>query len=93
MTRSFADRDTEAIFGRQPVRRIDIRVQQAALRTLRYLDAAETLEDLKIPPGNRLETLKGDREGQYSIRVNDQWRLVFVWNEGDAYNVAMVDYH
>lgn len=93
MIRSFADRDTEAIFARQPVRRIDIRIQQVALRKLRYLDAAATLDDLRVPPGNRLEALKGDREGQYSIRVNDQYRIVFEWNQGDAYQVALVDYH
>lgn len=93
MIRSFADRDTESIFARVPVRRIDVRIQQVVLRKLRYLDAADSLDDLRVPPGNRLEALKGDRNGQYSIRVNDQWRLVFVWNQGDAYDVALVDYH
>jgi proteic killer suppression protein len=68
-------------------------VQRAALRKLVMLDAAETLNDLRIPPGNRLEKLRGDRKGEYSIRVNDQWRLCFHWTAGDARNVEMTDYH
>ena len=65
----------------------------AALRKLVILDAAESLDDLRVPPGNRLEKLKGDRKGQYSIRVNDQWRICFVWSEGDADDVEIADYH
>jgi len=68
-------------------------VLRKGLRKLRILDAAATLEDLKSPPGNRLEKLRGDRAGQWSIRVNDQWRLCFRWREGDAHDVEMVDYH
>lgn len=90
---SFADRETEALFRRERVKRIDPRVQAAALRKLRYLDAAASLDDLRIPPGNRLEALKGDRAGQYSIRVNDQWRIVFTWKDGRAHGVGIVDYH
>lgn len=90
---SFADKETEALFRRDRVRRIDPRIQPAALRKLRYLDAAASLDDLKVPPGNRLEALKGDKTGQYSIRVNDQWRIVFRWQDGSAHDVSVVDYH
>ena len=68
-------------------------MQRVALRKLRMLDAATRLEDLRVPPGNRLEKLKGDRAGQHSIRINDQWRICFVWKNGDAYDVEIVDYH
>jgi proteic killer suppression protein len=68
-------------------------IQQVALRKLRMLNRAETLQDLRVPPANRLERLVGDREGQYSIRVNDQWRICFVWQNGDALDVEIVDYH
>lgn len=84
MIASFADRDTQALFERR---------KPAALRKLRYLDNAATLEDLRIPPGNRLEALKGDWTGHHSIRVNDQWRIVFRWKAGQAHDVAIVDYH
>jgi proteic killer suppression protein len=90
---SFADRETEALFRRERVRRIDPRIQRTALRKLGYLDKAVSLEDLRIPPGNRLEALKGDRAGQHSIRINDQWRIVFRWADGDAHDVSIVDYH
>jgi len=90
---SFADRQTEALFRRERVKRIEPRLQRAALRKLAYLDAAGSLDDLRVPPGNRLEALKGDRAGQHSIRINDQWRIVFVWRSGNAHNVAIVDYH
>jgi proteic killer suppression protein len=75
------------------VRRIPGDVQQRALRKLRQLDAAATIEDLRNPPGNRLEALKGDRAGQMSIRINDQWRICFRWSKGDAEDVEIVDYH
>ena len=68
-------------------------VQRVALRRLRQLDAAMALDDLRVPPGNRLEKLRGKREGQFSMRINDQWRLCFRWREGDAYDVEIVDYH
>ncbi len=83
----------ERLFKREPVRRFGADVQRVALRRLRQLDAAVVLDDLRIPPGNRLEKLRGRREGQYSVRVNDQWRVCFRWREGDAYGVEMVDYH
>jgi toxin HigB-1 len=70
-----------------------VNLQRSALRKLWLLDAAETLDDLRSPPGNRLESLKGDREGQYSIRINDQFRICFVWQENNAYEVEIVDYH
>jgi len=91
--RSFRDRDTERISDRDPVRRLAPDLQRAALRKLRMLDAAVTLDDLRVPPGNRLERLTGDRAGEYSIRVNDQWRVCFRWQSGDAYDVEIVDYH
>lgn len=90
---SFADRDTEALFRRERVKRIDPTIQRTALRKLLMLDAATTLDDLRIPPGNRLEALKGNRTGQHSIRVNDQWRIVFAWKDNGAHDVAIVDYH
>ena len=93
MIESFADRDTEALFNRRRPKRIDGRIQRVALRKLMYLDAAVTLGDLRVPPGNRLEALKGDRAGQYSIRINDQWRIVFTWQNGNAHNVTIEDYH
>lgn len=93
MIAGFADRETEALFRRERVRRIDARVQRAALRKLLMIDAAAALEDLRVPPGNRLEALSGDRAGKHSIRVNDQWRVVFTWRGGQAHDVAIVDYH
>jgi proteic killer suppression protein len=91
--RSFRDRDTERLFRRQPVRRWAAAVQRIGLRKLLMLDAATRLDDLRIPPANRLAKLAGRRTGQYSIRVNDQWRVCFRWSDGDAYNVEIVDYH
>jgi len=93
MIESFADPDTEALFHRRRVKRIAPDIQRVALRKLLYLDNAESLEDLRVPPGNRLEALKGDRAGQHSIRVNDQWRIVFRWSHGRAYDVTVLDYH
>jgi proteic killer suppression protein len=93
MVRSFRDQRTENIFRRQRVKGFSQDVQRAALRKLVTLDAAESLDDLRVPPGNRLEKLKGDRKGQYSIRVNDQWRICFVWTDGDAYDVVITDFH
>lgn len=93
MIKSFGDRDTERLFARAPVRRFPGGIQRSMLRKLVVVDAAEALEDLRVPPGNRLEKLKGDRTGQYSIRINDQWRICFRWHDGDAYEVALVDYH
>ena len=93
MIRSFRDAQTEALFQRRPIKRLARSLQRAALRKLVLLDAATSLEDLRIPPSNRLEKLVGDRTGQYSIRINDQWRICFEWSDGDAYEVEIVDYH
>jgi proteic killer suppression protein len=91
--KSFADRDTETLFQRSSVRRFPAELQRTMLRKLVAVDAAEALDDLRVPPGNRLEKLKGDRAAQHSIRVNDQWRICFRWSAGDAYEVEIVDYH
>jgi len=93
MIKTFHCRDTERIFNFERVRAWDVSVRKAALRKLKWLDAAADLNDLRIPPANRLEKLRGDREGQHSIRVNDQYRLCFIWREGHAYHVELVDYH
>ena len=93
MIKSFRDRDTERLFQRRPVRKLGSDIQKVALRKLRMLDAAMILDDLRLPPGNRLEKLKGDRAGQHSIRINQQWRICFRWRSGDAYDVEIVDYH
>lgn len=93
MIKSFRDRNAERLFDRRPTRRFGAEVQKVALRRLRMLDAATRLDDLRVPPGNRLERLRGDRSGQHSIRINDQWRICFRWHRGDAYDVEIVDYH
>lgn len=93
MIKSFRDRDTEQIFNRRRVRRLGTDVQKAALRKLRMLDAATSIDDLRVPPSNRLERLRGDRAGQYGIRVNRRWRICFRWHTGDAHDVEIVDYH
>jgi proteic killer suppression protein len=91
--KSFRDKDTQRVFERQRVRRWSLELQRMALRKLLILDAAETLDDLRSPPGNRLEKLAGDRAGEYSIRINDQWRICFRWRAADAGDVEIVDYH
>jgi proteic killer suppression protein len=91
--KSFADREPERLFARTPGRRFPTELHREMLRKLVQVDAAERLDDLKVPPGNRLEAPKGDRRGQHSIRVNDQWRVCFRWFDGDAYDVEIVDYH
>jgi toxin HigB-1 len=93
MIRSFRDRETERVFQRLGSRRLSAAVVASALRKLLILDGADSLQDLRVPPGNRLESLQGDRQGQLSIRVNDQWRICFRWSEGDAYDVEITDYH
>ncbi|HEX9665176.1 MAG TPA: type II toxin-antitoxin system RelE/ParE family toxin [Thermodesulfobacteriota bacterium] len=93
MIRSFKCKETEKIFKRTFSRMFPRGIQRIALRKLRMLNRAKTLRDLLVPPGNRLEALHGDREGQYSIRINDKWRICFEWQEGDAYNVEILDYH
>jgi toxin HigB-1 len=91
--KSFADPDTERLFARERVRRYPAELLKIMLRKLLVIDAAEQVHDLRAPPGNRLEKLAGDRAGQHSIRVNDQWRLCFRWHDGNAYDVELVDYH
>jgi len=90
---SFADRDAEALFQGRFARRLAHDVQRVTQRKLRQIHQAKELRDLAAPPGNRLEALRGDREGQHSIRINDRWRICFVWNEGDADQVEIIDYH
>jgi toxin HigB-1 len=92
LIRSFANRDIERLYDRERVSRFRS-FERIALRKLRILDAATAIADLKTPPGNRLEKPKGDREGQWSIRINDQWRICFRWEDGDAFDVEIVDDH
>ena len=92
MIRSFRSADTERLFNRESVRRFRT-IERQALRKLEALHAAPVLDQLATVPGNRLEKLRGDRQGQCSIRINDQWRICFVWQDGDAYEVEIVDYH
>lgn len=93
MIKSFRCKDTEKIFLREFVPRFSPDIQRMTLRKLLLLDAAESLGDLQVPPGNRLEKLTGNRQGQHSIRINNQWRICFRWHQGDAYDVEVVDYH
>jgi proteic killer suppression protein len=93
LIRSFRDPEARKIFQREGSRGVSRQVQKVALRKLAMLDAAESLEDLRVPAGNRLEKLLGRRAGQHSIRVNDQWRICFQWRDGDAHEVEIVDYH
>jgi len=93
MIRSFNDAKTETVFNRGQARKLPPEIHSRAKRKLNLIDAASTLGDLKVPPGNRLEQLAGDRLGQHSIRINRQWRICFEWHDGDAYNVEITDYH
>ncbi len=93
MIRSFRDRHTRGIAERRRVRRFSEDIQIRAQMKLMILNNAKSLDDLRVPPGNRLEALTGDRGGQHSIRINDQWRICFVWSDEDAYDVEIVDYH
>ena len=90
---SFADRETELIWIGQRSRRLPTDFQEIALRKLMYLNRARMINDLRVPPGNRLEQLKGAKRGRWSIRINDQWRICFVWQNGDVSNVEIIDYH
>jgi proteic killer suppression protein len=90
---SFADADTERVWRRERVRRFGSDLQRMANRKLLIIEAAETLNDLRVPPGNRLERLRGNRSGQYSIRINDQWRICFGWSAAGAADVEITDYH
>ena len=93
MIKSIRDSETRKIFHRERSRKLPPDIQQTAYRKLRYLNNARDLKDLRVPPSNRLEKLKGDRAGQYSIRINQQWRICFEWKDNDAYEVEIVDYH
>ena len=93
MIRSFADPETERIWAGMRSRKLPPDIQAVALRKLRLINQARTVSDLRAPPGNRLEALKGDRAGQHSVRINDQWRICFVWSEGGPADVGIVDYH
>ncbi|MBI1985842.1 MAG: type II toxin-antitoxin system RelE/ParE family toxin [Rhodospirillales bacterium] len=93
MIRSFRDGETEKVWRGERSRRLPGDIQAVARRKLRMLNRSLLLDDLRVPPGNRLERLRGKREGQHSIRINDQWRVCFVWRHGDAFNVEIVDYH
>jgi proteic killer suppression protein len=93
MIRSFRDREAQRIWHGQSSRKLPPDIQSTARRKLRMLNNAEALDDLRIPPANRLEALKGKRAGQHSIRINQQWRICFVWHEGHADQVEIVDYH
>jgi proteic killer suppression protein len=93
MIRTFKCKETEKIFSRRRSRKLPYGIQQVALRKLRMLNRAVTLNDLRVPPANHLEKLRGEREGQYSIRINDQWRICFEWRKGYVYDVEIVDYH
>ena len=93
MIESFADKRTAAIFLGLEVRGLPRAMQATARRKLKVIDAAQSLETLRVPPGNRLEPLRGDRKGQWSIRINEQWRICFAWRNGSAFDVEVVDYH
>ncbi len=93
MIRSFRSKETERVFHRELSKKLPRDMQRVAMRRLWVLDAATDLGELRVPPSNRLEALKGSRLGQYSIRINDQWRICFRWQSGHAYDVEIVDYH
>ena len=93
MIKSFADKRTAAIFAGYAVRGLPMQIQKRSRAKLLAVDAAAQLDDLRVPPGNRLEALRGDRKGQHSIRVNDQWRICFGWRENGAWDAEIVDYH
>jgi len=93
MIRSFKDKEAQQIFNRERSRKLPETLQRVALRKLRMLNRAMNLRDLRVPPANRLEKMKGDRVGQHSIRINDQWRICFKWRSNNAFEVEIVDYH
>ena len=93
MIKSVRDRETARLFARERSSHLPPDIQQLAYRKLRMLNNAQSLADIRLPPGNRLEKLSGDRAGQHSIRINQRWRICFVWREGDAHDVEIVDYH
>jgi len=91
--KTFKDAETQKVYQRERSRKLPSDIQQVALRKLRMINNALNINDLRVPPANRLEKMSGDREGQYSIRINDQWRICFVWKNGNALNVEIADYH
>lgn len=93
MIKTFADKETEKLFRRVFFKKLPNKIQSLARRKLLIIDAATAIEDLRSPPGNRLEKLSGNRAGQHSIRINNQWRICFIWKSGHAYQVAVTDYH
>lgn len=93
MIKSFADKETRKIWNRAYSKKLPDDIQQRSRRKLILIDSAAVIDDLRVPPGNRLEKLKGTRGGQHSIRINQQWRICFTWQDGDAYDVEIVDYH
>lgn len=93
MIESFKCKETERVFRREYSRKLSTSIQRLAFRKLRMLNRSSTVGDLRVPPGNRLEALSGSRKGQHSIRINDQWRICFVWRDGKAYDVEIIDYH
>jgi proteic killer suppression protein len=93
MIKSFKDKETEKVYRREYSKKLPQNIQRIAMKKLWMLDAAPDINSLKVPPGNRLELLHGDREGQYSIRINDQWRICFRWRENISFEVEIVDYH
>lgn len=93
MIKTFKDAETEKIYQREQSRKLPSDIQQVALRKLRMINNSININDLRVPPANRLEKLSGNRQGQYSIRINDQWRICFEWSGSDAFNVEIADYH
>lgn len=93
MIKSFKNKETEKVYTRKGSRKLPADMQQVALRKLRMINNAKNINDLRVPPANRLEKLSGIRKGQYSIRINDQWRICFIWKAGDAHEIEIVDYH
>ena len=93
MIKSFRGKDAEQVFKRLFVKKLSAELQRLAYRKLLLIDSVDTVEELKVPPGNRLEKLSGDRKGQHSVRINDQFRICFRWRNGDAYDVEIMDYH
>ncbi|MDP2683440.1 MAG: type II toxin-antitoxin system RelE/ParE family toxin [bacterium] len=93
MIKSFKSKEAERIFAREYSLKLPSSIQKTTLRKLWMIDAAQTINDLRVPPANHLEKLKGSRQGQYSIRINEQWRICFKWHQDDAYEVEIIDYH
>ncbi|MCD6039331.1 MAG: toxin, RelE family [Gammaproteobacteria bacterium] len=93
MIKTFKCKETEKLFGGKFIKKLSPDIQRSALRKLKMLDAATVLDTLRVPPGNKLEILRGSRKGQHSVRINDQWRICFIWKDGDVFEVEIIDYH